>query len=130
MEVRGRVHEVERGRGGDGKLPPAAKELAGGDAERRRRGLRGRESEVVHGLEDGERFPDGNNPSEMGVDVVVNGVPVWALLSHGDPDGATRWTAMIGSVERGDEVLTIDMGKSSSHGGWREGKVGESELSG
>lgn len=29
---------------------------------------------------------------------------------------------MIGSVERGDEVLTIDMGKSSSHGGWREGK--------
>ena len=78
---------------------------------------------MVHGLEDGERFPDGNGPPEMGLDVVVNGGPIRGLLIHGDPDGSTQWTTVIGSMERGDEVLSVDMvgGKSRSHGGRKRG---------
>ena len=108
MDIRGRVHEAEGGRCSDGLVAATGDELAGGDAERRRGGFRGAEGEVVHGLEDGERFSDGNGLPEIGLDVVVNGGPIRALLIHGDPDGSTQWTAVIGSLERGDEVLSVD----------------------
>ena len=118
MDIRGRVHEAEGGRSGDGLVAAAADKLAGCDAE-----CRGGEGEVVHGLEDEERFSDGNGLPEMGLDVVVDGGPIRALLIHGDPDGSTQWTAVIGSVERGDEVQSVDMvgGKSRSHGGRKRG---------
>lgn len=116
------MHEVDGGRGCDGLVPVAADELAGCDAEGGGGALRGGEGEVVHGLEDGERLPEGNDQFEVGLDVFVNGGQVWAALSYGDPDGSTQWTAVMGAAKSGDEGTTVGMDKASSHGR-REGKT-------